>query len=76
MQKKKFINSFSRIYTNYTYIMRFSNTWRTLMHELHLNFKWLNTFNHANDDIYVIYLVCFWSVREAGKEFSFAYLPE
>lgn len=29
------------------------------MHELHLNFKKLNTFNHANDDIYVLYLVCF-----------------
>ena len=76
MQKKKFINNFSRIYTTYTYIIRFSNTGRTLMHELHLNFKLLNTINHGNNDINVIYLVCFWSVRETGKEFSFTYLSE
>lgn len=50
VQKRKFINVFSKIYASYSYTIKFSSPQRTLMHKSHLNFKRLNIINDGYDD--------------------------
>lgn len=73
-KKWKFLNNFYRMYTNYSYIIKFFSPQRTLMHKLHLNFEWLDIINHHYDDInevFLKYILFIFEIWERQREHLF-----